>query len=219
MQINYMWNFKPNEIKDIYEFLSLNMNKNFITDYNIIYPKEIDQLLINNKHDISTNFKDLINLLDIIPKWIIKTDIYRILYIYYNGGIYSDVDCYIQKKLDIEKDEYLYLYTEKICKNIKMLGKRETKNKENLHRISNYFFGTDYKQHPFLKLVINECINRLNQLLLIEKKNEKNINHGDILWVCGPDVITSMYHIHKNNYKIKLFDDTYIKHTCLSSWR
>ena len=70
----------------------------------------------------------------------------------------------------------------------------------------------------FLKEVIEECINRLNKLLIIE--NRRVLNNEDILWVCGPDVITTIYHESKNKYNdIFLYDTTFLNHKCNGSWR
>lgn len=111
----------------------------------------------------------------------------------------------------------MFLFTEKTMESVNQLGPRECKNPENILRISNYFFGTSIKKHPFLKEVINECINRLEQILIIEKNT--NLSWRDILWTCGPDVITTIYHKSRSKYNILLFDSSTIKHYCYSSWR
>lgn len=212
--ITYMWNFKPNEVKTI-PMNVIEYNKKYIKNYQIIGP-EIIQSLINN-NDISDK---LINLYNLIPHWVVKADLGRLLYIYYNGGFYSDVDAFIVKTPVIPtKYQYcdMFLFTEKRMKSVNQLGPRECKNPENILRISNYFFGTSIKKHPFLKEVINECINRLEQILIIEKNT--NFSQKDILWTCGPDVITTIYHKSRSNYNILLFDSSIIKHYRYSSWR
>tara|TARA_Y100000748_G_C15500688_1_gene489935 strand:+ start:999 stop:1634 length:636 start_codon:yes stop_codon:yes gene_type:complete len=209
-----MWNFKPNENKKIPMNVIVN-NKKYIKNHQIINPVIIESLINNN--DISDK---LINLYNLIPHWVVKADFGRLLYIYYNGGFYSDVDAFIVKSLKIPPNSQncdMFLFTEKICKSVNELGSRECKNPENVLRISNYFFGTSIKKHPFLKEVINECINRLEQILIIEKNT--NLSQTDILWTCGPDVITTIYHKSKSNYNILLFDSSIVKHYCYSSWR
>jgi hypothetical protein len=98
------------------------------------------------------------------------------------------------------------------------LGSRECKHPDNVVRIANYAFGSKMKHHPFLKEVIEECIERMGQLFLVE--NNQNVNSQDILWVCGPDVITTVYHRSKHNYTdVFLYDQTYLQHKCYGSWR
>ncbi len=211
--ITYMWNFKPNEVKTI-PMNVIENNKKYYKNYQIIGP-EIIQSLINN-NDISDK---LINLYNLIPHWVVKADLGRLLYIYYNGGFYSDVDAFIVKTPVNKTYQYcdMFLFTEKTMESVNQLGPRECKNPENILRISNYFFGTSIKKHPFLKEVINECINRLEQILIIEKNT--NLSWRDILWTCGPDVITTIYHKSRSKYNILLFDSSTIKHYCYSSWR
>ena len=69
-----------------------------------------------------------------------------------------------------------------------------------------------------VKEVIEECLGRLNQILLVEKKEE--FDHSDILWTCGPDIITSVYHKSRQHYKnIHLLNTGYVHHKSYGSWR
>ena len=203
--IFYLWYFKPNERKkfDLYnKNVILNNFKYTKAKINLITPKNVEKILENNKNE----FPDLLFLYKLIPKWIIKTDLIRLLVIYENGGIYSDVDCFINKNLNtkLNKGSKVLLFCEKIVKNLNNLGKREIKKNEHRLRISNYFFVSKIKKHPFFKKVIDECLKRLKQIFIIEKI--KNISQNDILWVCGPDVITTVYHsVKKIILKIFLF--------------
>jgi len=210
--INYMWSFKPNEKNKFPPNVIIN-NAKYIKQYRLVTPQIIMQYLKND------TFEDLEYIYNLIPNWVIKTDLSRLLIIYFNGGIYSDADCFITKNLNVHKDsDNIILFVEKICNSVSQLGKRECKNPENLLRISNYFFGSKMIGHPFLKEVIDECINRLKQLLIVEKKT--TLNHEDILWVCGPDVITTVYHKSKQNYNdIYLYNNTYLNHKAYGSWR
>lgn len=213
--IIYLWDFKNPDIQKKIPMNVVENNKKYIKNYQIISPEMIQSLINNN--DIS---EKLINLYNLIPQWIVKTDLGRLLYIYYNAGFYADIDAFIVKSPKIPPNFQncdMFLFTEHICKSVNELGSRECKNPENVLRISNYFFGTSIKKHPFLKEVINECINRLEQILIIEKKEK--LSQIDILWTCGPDVITTIYHKSRSNYNILLFDSSIIKHYCYSSWR
>jgi len=174
-------------------------------------PNNIDKFLEDN-----SDFPDLYKLYNLIPVWVTKTDLARLLIIYYNGGIYCDVDCFIKKSF--HNNSNVYLFTESILSNVNQLGDRECKNTENKLRIANYCFASKLNKHPFFKEVIEECIKRLNQILIIE--NRTNLTHSDILWCCGPDVITSVYHLTKNKYKdIFLGDTSFLQHNTFGSWR
>lgn len=213
--IIYLWRFKPNE-KKFFPQNVVDNNIKYIANYKIINNPSIIKGFIINNNNI---FPNLINLYKQIPHWIIKTDIGRLLAVYFNGGLYADADCFIKKKLDKHNDkDNIILFIEHKCNSVNDLGKREYKNPENLVRIANFCFGCKIKHHPFLKEVIEECIHRLNKLINIEKK--RVFNHEDILWVCGPDVITTIYHRSKNKYNdIFLYDNTFLNHKCNGSWR
>lgn len=210
--IYYMWKFKPRETKE-FPMDVVYHNKNYIEKYNVETPETTEYLIRN---DIFPRLRDLFNL---IPHWIIKADLLRLLIIYFNGGIYSDVDCFIKKPTNIHgRTDNVILFVEHICPNVNMLGPRECKNPENRMRIANYYFGSNVEKHPFFKEVIEECILRLERLLIQE--NNTSFTQQDILWVCGPDVITTVYHRSRHNYSdIFLYDNTYLHHKCYSSWR
>lgn len=205
---NYMWNFKPSEEQSVPRVCMLH-NERFTGRSNVVYPAEIDALVCH--------FQDLEPLWRRIPHWIIKADLGRLLYIYFNGNFYFDVDCAIRKGLSIKAERFLILFTEMILKDVNQLGPRECKNPENALRIANYAFGTNVLRHPFLKDVILECINRLG--LLLDSANT-HLSHQDILWVCGPDVITTVFHQSKSRYPdLILMDTTVLAHLCHGSWR
>ena len=213
--IIYLWKFKPNEKKYFPQDVVIN-NLKYIENYKIINnPSIIEEFIINSNHI----FPDLLQLYNRIPHWVIKTDLGRLLTVYLHGGLYADSDCFIKKNLDQHNDTHnIILFIEHKCNSVNELGKRECKNNKNLLRIANFCFGSNTINHPFLKEVIEECICRLKKLLIIEKKT--NFSHEDILWVCGPDVITTIYHKSKNKYNdIFLYDKTFLNHKCNSSWR
>jgi mannosyltransferase OCH1-like enzyme len=207
-----MWNFKPRETK-AFPMDVVSHNKTYIEKYSIETPLTTESL------SQSDMFPNIIKLIKLIPHWIIKADLLRLLIVYFNGGIYSDADCFIRKPTTIHgTNDNILLFIEHICPNVNMLGPRECKNQENRIRIANYYFGSKVKHHPFLKEVIEECIVRLNRILIQE--NNTSLTQQDILWVCGPDVITTVYHRSRHNYNdIFLYDNTYLDHKCYSSWR
>ena len=160
--IYYMWNFKPDEKNTINRNVIIN-NARFIKYYKIITPAELKYIL--DKNDV---FPNLSELYDMIPHWVSKADLGRLLVIYFYGGLYSDVDCFIQKPFTSHvNNNNVVLFTENICSSTDQLGPRECKNPENVLRVSNYFFGCRTPLHPFFKEVIEECLSRLTQLLIV----------------------------------------------------
>jgi mannosyltransferase OCH1-like enzyme len=201
-----MWNFKPNEKLPFPQDV-IQHNAKFIHSQSIITPANIYKLIHND------TFPELAQLYSKIPHWVVQADLVRLLLIYFNGGFYADADCFIQKKWNTTSS--MVVFTEHICKSVHQLGPRECKHPDNVVRIANYCFGAITLQHPFLKEVIEECIRRLKQIL-----SEKNrLTQLDILWTCGPDVITSIYHTSKHKYDICLLDTSYLLHKCYGSWR
>jgi hypothetical protein len=211
--ISYMWNFKVDEKKQL-PIEAINNNLKYIKTFNVITPTLIEPLL-KKSFEIFPKIKVLYDKLDNPKYWIIKADLCRLLLIYFNSGIYSDVDCFMKKNFNMNDE--VSLFTEHILSDTKNLGARECKNPKNVLRIANYFFAFNVKEHPFLKEVIEECLKRLEILFIIEGCT--NISEQDILWVCGPDVITSIYHLEGHKYNIHLYNTTYLEHKCYGSWR
>lgn len=161
--------------------------------------------------------KKLLFFWDDIPHPVIKSDLGRLLHIYFTGGFYFDTDCRINKPLNLKKEDKLVLFTEKLLTNVSFLGPRECKSPERVLRIANFAFGCTVTRHEFLKEVIEECIVRLETVF---SESRTQLTDEDILWCCGPDVITSIYHTsHKKYDDISLLDTTYLNHLALGSWR
>ena len=222
MIIFYLWGFKPDE-KETIPLECINHNTQILplSECKIITPNDLTSLIAEHPK--------LVEIWDKIPKWIIKTDIARLLLIYKYGGYYLDSDCEIIKDFteESDSDNDIVLFTEIILKTKHYLGPRELRSKERLLRIANYAFGTNTPNHPFIMELINEICRRLNKLFLEEDTQKNNPckysiwTDKDIVWVSGPDVITSLYHKYKKTrqYQLKLFDQTYLKHHKNGSWR
>lgn len=213
--IHYLWNFKPDE-KNTFPYDVVDNNGYFVDNY-VIHGPTFDTSL-NIRRCTATVFSDFAEIYDKIPHWVVKCDLVRLLIVYFHGGIYSDVDCFMVKQWDQHrKRDNILLFTEHVVESTDLLGKRECKNKENVVRIANYCFGSKNKHHPFLKEVIDECLHRLRQLLIVEKI--VRFGTAEILYVCGPDVITTVYHRSRDKYDdVFLYDTTYLHHKYYSSW-
>jgi len=190
----YLWNMKPGEIGKPNDKV-IQHNSTHIPDHRILGPEDILPL-------VSKFSEELVEQWEKIPHWIIKCDLGRLLYIYYHGGMYIDCDCVIRKTIPSHP---VVLFTERVVPHYQ-LGPRE--KKYNL-RVANYAFASE-AEHPFLRDVILECIRRLKLLT--------TVSHADILWVCGPDVITTVYH-ETHHKDITLLDTTYLNHLMAGSWR
>lgn len=216
MKIYYLWDFKPGETKTVPQKM-LDNNQKYIDSHTIITKKDFE--LILEKENLFTEFPKLRNIIPLIPKWIILTDLARLLLIYCYGGLYCDIDCIIRKSIPFEQNiNKVYLFEEKMVADTRMLGRREKKENKYKLRIANYCFGTDIVRHYFFKKAIEECISRL-EILLQEDGNRDEWTQHDILWCCGPDVITTLYHEETNKDIFYRFDKSYLQHLCLSSWR
>ena len=217
--ITYMWNFKPNE-RDSIPMDCIRKNQMFLPEYTIITSHDIKPIL--------SSFDGLAELWNKIPEqyWIVKADLGRLLYIYKNGGFYLDVDCVIQEnpfQSINPKHDRMVLFTE-FTVSVDKLGPRECKNPRNALRIANFAFASNYKRHPFLETCIRECMRRLTVLF---DENLDTWAETDILWVCGPDVITTMYHAQFNDdgsdadvdTSIRLIERGCLHHLGYGSWR
>ena len=206
--IYYMWYFKPNETNVMPDDV-IRSNQTFISDYKVVRPENMSEIFEKENTEI---FPGLYELYDSIPNWIVKADLARLLVIYYNGGTYCDVDCFIRKPLNI----YAYnivLFTEKICGDVNELGPKECKHPDNKVRVANYCFYSKKPGHPFIKAVIDECLRRLRQEC-------NKMDALDVLWCCGPDVITTVFHRRKHDFKdVLLCDESFLDHRCYGSWR
>lgn len=204
-----MWKFKPDEQEAVPD-ASIHHNGKYINKYSVITPD------ILQPYTLIRIFPTLSELYTKTPHWITKSYIGRLLYVYINGGIYCDVDCFIRKEFDTK--HAVILFTEHVCASVDDLGPRECKDPDNVVRIANYCFGSGIRLHPFLKEVIDECLQRLHQLLIVDNLSE--LTEQDMLWVCGPDVITTIYHKKKHLYDdVHLYDTSYLDHKCYGSWR
>ena len=212
-----MWNFKPDEKNGFFNSArkAIINNRRFTAKNDLVTPEHVPRLL----KETEAEFPGITKLYDKIPAWVTKADLVRLLKVYCDGGTYCDADCLIKKPFDSYAHEYsVVLFTEFIINDINVLGPRECKNPENKTRIANFFFYSKLAKHPFFRDVIMECMNRLNELLV--KNNARNLSSTDILWLCGPDVITSVYHKKKHSYRdIVLCDTSFLQHERHGSWR
>lgn len=131
--------------------------------------------------------------------------------------IYFDVDCKINKNFLENIDKETILFTEAILDSTDELGPREIKDDAHKLRVANYAMGSILKNNKFYQKCIEECISRLKAIL----QEDKPINDLDVLWVCGPDVITTMYHRlnQKGKNEVLLLPEGTVANENSGSWR
>jgi len=206
----YIWYFKPDETQKP-PFNIIRANARFIKKFALVTPAEIKPLL--GMYDAMYG-SDLENTYESVPRWIVKADIARLLYVLFNGSFYFDTDCSILKPFEFNTPR-MVLFTEAILESTHVLNERECKDDGVKHRIANYAFGTNTKHHPFIKDVIEEVIIRVKTLL-----TEGDISDTDVLWASGPDAITTVYHRTRQTYPgILVMGQDVLNHTCSGSWR
>tara|TARA_Y100000389_G_C17450894_1_gene514715 strand:- start:657 stop:1379 length:723 start_codon:yes stop_codon:yes gene_type:complete len=158
-----------------------------------------------NKEDIMEIMeRDVWNMLNLkIRRKVVLADISRYYLMWREGGFYLDLDVRVNKNLtdivksSLKNDENIILFTEHDNCNPMYMGKRE--NKDHTHRIYNCMFWSKEK-NKFWKECIDLTIERC-QMLITENRE---LTDEDVIWVSGPDVITTVY-----NEKYK--DDKHIK--------
>ena len=205
----YMWGMKPDESKPC-PMQNIEKNNKFIPG-RVVGPKEIEPLLSQYPNP------ELAKIWPQIPKWIVKADLGRLVYLYFHGGFYFDIDCKINKNFLNDINQDTILFTEFILESTDRLGPREIKDEAHKLRVANYAMGSIKKNNKFYQKCIEECIRRLKTVL--SEGNE--INNTDVLWVCGPDVITTMYHkLNKNEKnKVLLLPEKVVENENFGSWR
>ena len=199
----YMWGFKPNEKRKIPNQFFYHNSK--CIPYNIQIIKPID---CNNI--VSNYSKQLYTLWNKIPRWIMKADIMRLLYVYTYGGFYLDIDVRLSKYI-IPNTIDLFVENHDMNTNNSI----DRINKAQKLRIANYAFGSLYPKNSFFKKCIDLAYQRIELLL----HQNTIITDNDVLWASGPDVITNIYHTYKDDYDIQLHDILSIRHYQYGSWR
>ena len=163
--------------------------------------------LLNKRDIMDIMDRDIWDMLDTkINRKVVLADISRYYLMCKEGGFYLDLDVNVNQDLyDIVKsslmnNENIILFTEHDNCNPMYMGKRE--NKDHTHRIYNCMFWTK-GNHKFWKECIDLTIERCKILIA----DNKEITDEDVIWVSGPDVITTIYNEnYKNDKQIRVYD-------------
>ena len=149
---------------------------------------------------------------------IMKYDIMRYLIVYHCGGTYLDADIVLKKSLaNITANECFFI------ENIVPLSRNNPGYYEPIRkgvlehpiRIANYAFSSKPKNPIFLEFLAE--IRRRMYTQSVPKRDY------DVLYLTGPDVVTSVIHAAKKTIRInvvsKLVANSIIQHTCAGEWR
>lgn len=221
----YMWGMRPGETQAMPE-TALRHNAPLFEASAVINPGEIERLALGG-----AGIPGLAALWHRIPRWIIRADLGRLLFVYAHGGFYCDADCELQRPLPAllssGDQAYVVLFVEDRV-SLDKLGPRESKDPAHSLRIANFAFGASAPWHPFLRAVLEECVCRLAELLDGPEAggalSELDVSELDVVWVCGPDVITTVYHRRARTMGLSpedvvLLDKSAANHLTFGSWR
>lgn len=149
---------------------------------------------------------------------IMKYDIMRYLIVYHCGGTYLDADIVLKKSLaNITANECFFIENI-IPLNRSNPGYYEPIRKgafEHPIRIANYAFSSKAKNPIFL-----EFLAEIRRRMYIQSVPKRDY---DVLYLTGPDVVTSVIHSSKKMISInvvsKLVSNSIIQHTGAGEWR
>jgi hypothetical protein len=206
-----LWNFKPGETSPFPGQFE-RRNGAFLQEFQVMGPEDFEAVL-----PLLRDFTVIQNRWREISPWVVKTDVARLAYVYLQGGFYFDSDCVITRNLPSTEEDEAVLFVETtipwFLPLALVLGPREKKSPDRRTRIANYGFGAVEPRHPFFKACLHECERRL------ESVNCRSQNNTDTVWLCGPDVLTTVYHESKGAYKVRVLEKGYLKHLAAGSWR
>ena len=206
-----LWNFKPGETSPFPAQFE-RRNGAFLREFQVLGPGDVEAAL-----PLLGDFPVIQHRWREISPWVVKTDVARLAYVYLQGGFYFDSDCIIARNLPPTEQGEAVLFVETtipwFLPLALVLGPRENKCPDRRVRIANYGFGAAEPRHPFFKACLLECERRL------ESVNCRSQSNRDTVWLCGPDVLTTVYHESKGAYKIRVLEKGYLQHLAAGSWR
>lgn len=124
--------------------------------------------------------------------WIVTSDLIRLVALYNTGGLYLDCDCFVDTDLQEHLTCETCVFRERVVSDVQMLGRRECKDPKHRVRIANFAIFAENKKSEFTRQCLILALQRLDYLLHCAKIQK--VTREDVLWVCGPDVITTVYH-------------------------
>jgi len=126
-----------------------------------------------------------------------KCDLARYILMYFQGGVYADMDIEVKQELVVIQKRYptakVFLGTERILPQpyaAAMLGHRiRNGTREHSTRVANYWMMSLVARHPFWSHVMDIAQKR-SDLPVVEDY--------DVIYTTGPDLLTEAYHTYDN---------------------
>lgn len=166
--------------------------------------------------EFDPEFFDLFNK---IKRKVAQADLGRYLLIYYLGGMYCDIDVVVKKPAnfltDLDYRNGVWL-TEVDDVDPSFLGPRE---KHYLPRLAQFAFFVKEAKSELLLEIILKSIERTKELF---QELGDDWSDADILWVTGPDLVTTVIHETKAaDFKIldKFQSWELLKHQYKNTWK
>jgi hypothetical protein len=155
-------------------------------------PRNIADLLSSNKASL------WLALFGSYQHFIQKCDLARYILMYFQGGVYADMDIEVKQELLVIQKRYptakVFLGTERILPQpyaAAMLGHRiRNGTREHSTRVANYWMMSLVARHPFWSHVMDIAQKR-SDLPVVEDY--------DVIYTTGPDLLTEAYHTYDND--------------------
>jgi len=131
-----------------------------------------------------------------------------------HGGLYLDNDAHLRRPLTGKEwldPRGVWVFEKKV--HVSALSRRERANPAS-ERVGNYAFGSAQPRCQALRRVIEECITRIKLLL---EENLERWNDSEVLWVCGPDVLSAICNKNPELFSPRLKD--FCTHRGAGTWR
>jgi hypothetical protein len=207
-----LWHFKPGETSPFPRSFEAH-NGPFIEDLRVLGPNDFEAGFLPRLGE----FRSIQRRWHQISPWVVKTDLARLACVYLDGGFYFDSDCLITRNLPSTEADEAVLFVESVIPWFVplglILGEREDKSPSRRTRVANYGFGAVQPLHSFFRACLRECERRLEALDYTSRSD------ADTLWLCGPDVPTTVYHRAAGAHKVRLLEKKYLRHLAAGSWR
>ena len=211
-----LWGWKKEDEKLPPPHITLNRTRQIYKNVSIIGPDHpgLETWLSD------AEFPDLKFTFDQVRKqyhWVVATDLVRLVALYNLGGLYLDLDCFIDPDLPDHLDCDTCVFRECVLPDVRRLGRRECKHPCRRVRVANFAIYSRRKKSEFLRACIILALQRLNHLLFSDKLSK--LSREDILWACGPDLVTSVYHERTSQLgQVCLLPAQLVGHVSAQSW-
>ena len=174
----------------MYTLKNKNINRRLINTIDTFLEYNDYNRYIYDDKDILQYLKEknpeLIDFYNNIDVGVIKADFFRFLYIYNEGGVYSDIDIEFYDKLEIDKDADFFAY-----------------NQNKMKELTSHFFGAK-RHNKVVKKTLELCIENIKN-----KKGLKGGTAGKISNLCGPQILTYVFLKEMNIEKSELNEKNY----------